>query len=149
MAARAAPPPLTPCPGVAGRVLTPTKLRVERWGFDFSELLTDPLGRAQLLEFLKKEFSGQWARPDPPQDLLPTSHQLPPTQRGLVLAVGPAGMAWGGWCPVPCPPPQHHVPLPNTLSPSPAENLSFWEACEELRYGEQSRIAEIVDSIYQ
>ncbi|NXI32541.1 RGS11 protein, partial [Sterrhoptilus dennistouni] len=30
-----------------------------------------------------------------------------------------------------------------------AENLSFWEACEELRYGEQSRIAEIVDSIYQ
>ncbi|NXW81479.1 RGS11 protein, partial [Alopecoenas beccarii] len=48
---------------------------------------TDPLGRAQLLEFLKKEFS--------------------------------------------------------------AENLSFWEACEELRYGEQSRIHEIVDSIYQ
>uniref|UniRef100_A0A8C3GQN3 Regulator of G protein signaling 11 n=1 Tax=Cairina moschata TaxID=8855 RepID=A0A8C3GQN3_CAIMO len=71
----------------APTVLTPTKLRVERWGFDFSELLTDPLGRAQLLEFLKKEFS--------------------------------------------------------------AENLSFWEACEELRYGEQSRIAEIVDSIYQ
>uniref|UniRef100_A0A493T2P2 Regulator of G protein signaling 11 n=1 Tax=Anas platyrhynchos platyrhynchos TaxID=8840 RepID=A0A493T2P2_ANAPP len=65
----------------APTVLTPTKLRVERWGFDFSELLTDPLGRAQLLEFLKKEFS--------------------------------------------------------------AENLSFWEACEELRYGEQSRIAEI------
>ncbi|KAF1485144.1 Regulator of G-protein signaling 11, partial [Eudyptula minor novaehollandiae] len=30
-----------------------------------------------------------------------------------------------------------------------AENLSFWEACEELRYGEQSRIPEIVDSIYQ
>ncbi|NWY49745.1 RGS11 protein, partial [Chionis minor] len=48
---------------------------------------TDPLGRAQLLEFLKKEFS--------------------------------------------------------------AENLSFWEACEELRYGEQSRITEIVGSIYQ
>ncbi|NXW01612.1 RGS11 protein, partial [Fregetta grallaria] len=48
---------------------------------------TDPLGRVQLLDFLKKEFS--------------------------------------------------------------AENLSFWEACEELRYGEQSRIPEIVDSIYQ
>ncbi|NWX19084.1 RGS11 protein, partial [Aegotheles bennettii] len=30
-----------------------------------------------------------------------------------------------------------------------AENLSFWEACEELRYGEQSRIPEIVDSIYE
>lgn len=58
--------------------------------------------------------------------------------------MGPAG-----WCLVPCPPPQHCVPLPNALSPSPAENLSFWEACEELRYGEQSRIAEIVDSIYQ
>ncbi|KAF1545015.1 Regulator of G-protein signaling 11, partial [Eudyptula albosignata] len=40
-------------------VLTPTKLRVERWGFNFSELLTDPLGRAQLLDFLKKEFSGE------------------------------------------------------------------------------------------
>ncbi|KGL90770.1 Regulator of G-protein signaling 11, partial [Charadrius vociferus] len=71
----------------APTVPTPTKLRVERWGFNFSELLTDPLGRAQLLDFLKKEFS--------------------------------------------------------------AENLSFWEACEELRYGEQSRITEIVDSIYQ
>ncbi|XP_071671265.1 regulator of G-protein signaling 11 isoform X3 [Patagioenas fasciata] len=71
----------------APTVPTPTKLRVERWGFNFSELITDPLGRAQLLEFLKKEFS--------------------------------------------------------------AENLSFWEACEELRYGEQSRIPEIVDSIYQ
>ncbi|XP_017923159.2 regulator of G-protein signaling 11 [Manacus vitellinus] len=71
----------------APTVTTPTKLRVERWGFNFSELIMDPLGRAQLLEFLKKEFS--------------------------------------------------------------AENLSFWEACEELRYGEQSRIAEIVDSIYQ
>lgn len=43
---------------------------------------------------------------------------------------------------MPCPQSQHHVLLP-------AENLSFWEACEELRYGEQSRIAEIVDSIYQ
>uniref|UniRef100_A0A8D0HDG8 Regulator of G protein signaling 11 n=1 Tax=Sphenodon punctatus TaxID=8508 RepID=A0A8D0HDG8_SPHPU len=68
-------------------VTTPTKLRVERWGFNFSELINDLLGRAQLLEFLKKEFS--------------------------------------------------------------AENLSFWEACEELRYGEQARITEIVDSIYQ
>lgn len=38
---------------------TPTKLRVERWGFNFSELLMDPLGRTQLLEFLKKEFSGE------------------------------------------------------------------------------------------
>ncbi|XP_061456157.1 regulator of G-protein signaling 11 isoform X8 [Rhineura floridana] len=65
----------------------PTKLRVERWSFSFSELLNDALGRVQLLEFLRKEFS--------------------------------------------------------------AENLSFWEACEELCYGEQARIAETVDSIYQ
>ncbi|XP_068764453.1 regulator of G-protein signaling 11 isoform X3 [Struthio camelus] len=65
----------------------PTKLRVERWAFGFGELLADPLGRAQLLDFLKKEFS--------------------------------------------------------------AENLSFWEACEELRYGEQSRVAAVVASIYQ
>ncbi|XP_060642666.2 regulator of G-protein signaling 11 isoform X1 [Anolis sagrei] len=71
----------------APTVTAPTKLRVERWSFGFSELIGDPLGRVQLLEFLKKEFS--------------------------------------------------------------AENLSFWEACEELRYGEQGRIAEIVDSIYQ
>ncbi|XP_066496725.1 regulator of G-protein signaling 11 [Tiliqua scincoides] len=71
----------------APTVTAPTKLRVERWSFGFSELINDALGRVQLLEFLKKEFS--------------------------------------------------------------AENLSFWEACEELRYGEQARIAEIVDSIYQ
>jgi len=45
--------------------------------------------------------------------------------------------------------PGGYVPIPNTASPSPAENLSFWEACEELRYGEQSRIPEIVESIYQ
>ncbi|XP_048350859.1 regulator of G-protein signaling 11 isoform X4 [Sphaerodactylus townsendi] len=68
-------------------VPVPTKLRVERWSFGFWELLSDILGRAQLLAFLKKEFS--------------------------------------------------------------AENLSFWEACEELRHGEQTHIAEIVDSIYQ
>ncbi|XP_053221143.1 regulator of G-protein signaling 11 isoform X2 [Podarcis raffonei] len=71
----------------APTVTAPTKLRVERWSFGFSELIGDSLGRVQLLEFLKKEFS--------------------------------------------------------------AENLSFWEACEELRYGEQARIEEIVDSIYQ
>lgn len=39
--------------------MTPTKLRVERWGFSFSELLGDALGRAQFMEFLKKEFSGE------------------------------------------------------------------------------------------
>ncbi|XP_039216195.1 regulator of G-protein signaling 11 isoform X4 [Crotalus tigris] len=71
----------------APRVTVPTKLRVERWSFGFSELMGDILGREQLLEFLKTEFS--------------------------------------------------------------AENLMFWEACEELRLGEEAHIAEAVDSIYQ
>ncbi|XP_077172388.1 regulator of G-protein signaling 11 isoform X3 [Paroedura picta] len=71
----------------APQVSVPTKLRVERWSFSFRELLSDILGRTQLLEFLQKEFS--------------------------------------------------------------AENLSFWEACEALRHGEQAHIAEMVDSIYQ
>ncbi|XP_025031087.1 regulator of G-protein signaling 11 isoform X3 [Python bivittatus] len=71
----------------APRVTVPTKLRVERWSFSFSELMGDVLGREQLLEFLKKEFS--------------------------------------------------------------AENLMFWEACEELRHGEAAHIADAVDSIYQ
>ncbi|XP_070617704.1 regulator of G-protein signaling 11 isoform X2 [Erythrolamprus reginae] len=71
----------------APRVTVPTKLRVEGWSFGFSELMGDVLGREQLLEFLKTEFS--------------------------------------------------------------AENLMFWEACEELRLGEEARIAEAVDSIYQ
>ncbi|XP_043945451.1 regulator of G-protein signaling 11-like isoform X2 [Protopterus annectens] len=30
-----------------------------------------------------------------------------------------------------------------------AENLCFWEACEDLRYGEQQKISEKVDEIYQ
>ncbi|KAM3827192.1 regulator of G-protein signaling 11 isoform 2-T2 [Vipera latastei] len=71
----------------APRVTIPTKLRVERWSFGFSELMGDILGREQLLEFLKTEFS--------------------------------------------------------------AENMMFWEACEELRLGEEAHIAEAVDSIYQ
>ncbi|XP_070811514.1 regulator of G-protein signaling 11 isoform X2 [Pituophis catenifer annectens] len=71
----------------APRVTISTKLRVERWSFGFSELMGDILGREQLLEFLKTEFS--------------------------------------------------------------AENLMFWEACEELRLGEEAHIAEAVDFIYQ
>lgn len=30
-----------------------------------------------------------------------------------------------------------------------AENLSFWEACEELRYGGQAQVPALVDSVYQ
>nr|KAF6490818.1 regulator of G protein signaling 11 [Molossus molossus] len=71
----------------APSVAAPTKLRVERWGFSFRELLEDPVGRAHFMDFLRKEFS--------------------------------------------------------------AENLSFWEACEELRHGGQARVPTLVDSVYQ
>ncbi|XP_007955664.1 regulator of G-protein signaling 11 [Orycteropus afer afer] len=71
----------------APMVAVPMKLRVERWAFGFLELLEDPVGRAQFMDFLKKEFS--------------------------------------------------------------AENLSFWEACEELRYGSQAGIPALVDDVYQ
>ncbi|TKC49192.1 hypothetical protein EI555_000345, partial [Monodon monoceros] len=36
----------------------PTKMRVERWAFNFSELIRDPKGRQSFQYFLKKEFSG-------------------------------------------------------------------------------------------
>ena len=31
----------------------------------------------------------------------------------------------------------------------PAENLSFWEACEELRHGGQAQVPARVDAVYQ
>ncbi|XP_042524592.1 regulator of G-protein signaling 11 [Dipodomys spectabilis] len=71
----------------APTVAAPTKLRVERWGFSFWELLGDPVGRAHFMDFLQKEFS--------------------------------------------------------------AENLSFWEACEDLRFGGQAQVPGLVDSVYQ
>ncbi|XP_045141914.1 regulator of G-protein signaling 11 isoform X2 [Echinops telfairi] len=71
----------------APTVAVPTRLRVARWAFSFSELLEDPMGRAQFMEFLGKEFS--------------------------------------------------------------AENLSFWEACEELRCGGQAGVPALVDTVYQ
>ncbi|XP_073916240.1 regulator of G-protein signaling 11 isoform X2 [Castor canadensis] len=71
----------------APTVAAPTKLRVERWGFSFRELLDDPVGRAHFMDFLLKEFS--------------------------------------------------------------AENLSFWEACEQLRFGGQAQIPTLVDAVYQ
>nr|XP_042139678.1 regulator of G-protein signaling 11 isoform X7 [Peromyscus maniculatus bairdii] len=71
----------------APTVAAPTKLRVERWGFSFRELLDDPVGRGHFMDFLQKEFS--------------------------------------------------------------AENLSFWEACEELRFGGQAQVPELVDAVYQ
>ncbi|KAM5198103.1 regulator of G-protein signaling 11 isoform 11-T12 [Hipposideros larvatus] len=71
----------------APRVAVPTKLRVERWGFSFQELLEDPMGRAHFMDFLRKEFS--------------------------------------------------------------AENLSFWEACEELRHGGQAHVPVLADAVYQ
>ncbi|XP_070088629.1 regulator of G-protein signaling 11 isoform X12 [Equus caballus] len=71
----------------APSVAAPTKLRVDRWGFSFRELLEDPMGRAHFMEFLRKEFS--------------------------------------------------------------AENLSFWEACEELRHGGQAQVPALVDAVYE
>ncbi|XP_061471581.1 regulator of G-protein signaling 9 isoform X1 [Rhineura floridana] len=65
----------------------PTKARVERWAFNFSELMRDPKGRQSFQLFLKKEFSG--------------------------------------------------------------ENLGFWEACEDLKYGDQSKVKEKAEEIYK
>eukprot|EP00071_Canis_lupus_P007804 XP_005624331.1 regulator of G-protein signaling 9 isoform X1 [Canis lupus familiaris] len=66
-------------------VEVPTKMRVERWAFNFSELIRDPKGRQSFQYFLKKEFSG--------------------------------------------------------------ENLGFWEACEDLKYGDQSKVKEKAEEI--
>lgn len=41
------------------RVEVPTRMRVERWAFNFSELIRDPKGRQNFQLFLKKEFSGE------------------------------------------------------------------------------------------
>uniref|UniRef100_A0A8C5T9M1 Regulator of G-protein signaling 9 n=1 Tax=Malurus cyaneus samueli TaxID=2593467 RepID=A0A8C5T9M1_9PASS len=68
-------------------VEVPTRMRVERWAFNFSELIRDPKGRQNFQLFLKKEFSG--------------------------------------------------------------ENLGFWEACEDLKYGDQSRVKEKAEEIYK
>ncbi|XP_063265610.1 regulator of G-protein signaling 9 isoform X1 [Prinia subflava] len=68
-------------------VEVPTKMRVERWAFNFSELIRDPKGRQNFQIFLKKEFSG--------------------------------------------------------------ENLGFWEACEDLKYGDQSKVKEKAEEIYK
>ncbi|XP_033923557.1 regulator of G-protein signaling 9 isoform X1 [Melopsittacus undulatus] len=65
----------------------PTRMRVERWAFNFSELMRDPKGRQNFQLFLKKEFSG--------------------------------------------------------------ENLGFWEACEDLKYGDQSKVKEKAEEIYK
>ncbi|KAG8445944.1 hypothetical protein GDO86_013711 [Hymenochirus boettgeri] len=68
-------------------VEVPTKLRVERWAFNFCELIRDPKGRQSFQLFLKKEFSG--------------------------------------------------------------ENMSFWEACEDLKYGDQTKVKEKAEEIYK
>ncbi|XP_061654717.1 regulator of G-protein signaling 11 isoform X3 [Phyllopteryx taeniolatus] len=71
----------------ADTVPTPTRLRVERWGFSFMALLIDTMGRREFMIYLEKEFS--------------------------------------------------------------AENLCFWQACEDIRHGESSKIVEKVDEIYK
>lgn len=118
----------------------PTKLRVERWGFSFRELLDDPVGRAHFQEFLQKEFSGekpQSCAPGRPLreaaawPFLPGSAQ----RRGTLLAQ----LAW-----------EPVLGRTSDLAPRPlAENLSFWEACEELRFGGQAQVPALVDTVYQ
>lgn len=49
------------------RVEVPTRMRVERWAFNFSELIRDPKGRQNFQIFLKKEFSGGWQCPRVPR----------------------------------------------------------------------------------
>ncbi|XP_041960290.1 regulator of G-protein signaling 11 isoform X1 [Alosa sapidissima] len=71
----------------AEQVTMPTKLRVERWGFSFMELLNDSMGRRELMTYLEKEFS--------------------------------------------------------------AENLCFWQACEDVRHGESSKISSKVEEVYK
>jgi len=60
------------------RVEIPTRMRVERWAFNFSELIRDPKGRQNFQLFLRKEFSGGSA--------VSPSLSLPrPGSRGRVL----------------------------------------------------------------
>uniref|UniRef100_A0A669E1L1 Regulator of G protein signaling 11 n=1 Tax=Oreochromis niloticus TaxID=8128 RepID=A0A669E1L1_ORENI len=68
-------------------VPVPTRLRVERWSFSFTELLNDAMGRKEFMTYLEKEFS--------------------------------------------------------------AENLYFWQACEDIRHGENSKIVEKVEDVYK
>nr|XP_031542802.1 regulator of G-protein signaling 11 [Vicugna pacos] len=39
--------------------------------------------------------------------------------------------------------------VPDLMPGSLAENLSFWEACEELRHGGQAQVPALVDAVYQ
>lgn len=105
----------------------PTKLRVEQWALSFRELLEDPVGRAHFMGFLGTEFSGE--KPPP---LLEAPRG--PGGGGLLPAHPRVSTTWGGPDPLPGP---------------PAENLSFWEACEELRHGGQAQVPALLDAVYQ
>lgn len=46
--------------------------------------------------------------------------------------------------------PVAHLPVPvRTLPPGAGENLGFWEACEDLKYGDQSKVKEKAEEIYK
>ena len=52
------------------------------------------------------------------------------------------------------PPPPIRAPvrlfMASTLSlPLAGENLGFWEACEDLKYGDQSKVKEKAEEIYK
>ncbi|XP_064334317.1 regulator of G-protein signaling 11 isoform X14 [Camelus dromedarius] len=79
-----------------------------------------------------------WAMNAPRQSSVvrsPPPLLLAPHQRGCCLGTPPEF------------PPALGVP---DLMPGPlAENLSFWEACEELRHGGQAQVPALVDAVYQ
>lgn len=87
------------------------------------------MGRGHFMDFLQKEFSGE-----EPTFLLQTpsregGHSLGPCPRlSLVFSVGVLALI---------------------AALSSAENLSFWEACEELRFGGQAQVPALVDAVYQ
>ncbi|XP_007455344.1 PREDICTED: regulator of G-protein signaling 9 [Lipotes vexillifer] len=54
----------------------PTKMRVERWAFNFSELIRDPKGRQSFQYFLKKEFSGESLSPPAEKDGQSVNHEV-------------------------------------------------------------------------
>lgn len=61
-------------------------MRVERWAFNFSELIRDPKGRQSFQYFLKKEFSGEFSFPPflPPVPS-PLSLPYPPSLHSDIL----------------------------------------------------------------
>ncbi|XP_036051217.1 regulator of G-protein signaling 9 [Onychomys torridus] len=94
-------------------VEVPTKMRVERWAFNFSELIRDPKGRQSFQYFLKKEFSGggvvsgmeapQGTGCSPPTPTCTAVLKLNAFQPGQHLAPSPHLAVYTGTCVPPSP----------------------------------------------